>query len=147
METEESGTLVYYFLGRLTYYFRKIDILIKVSIFNISFPRKSHLSGESSNPSTLHSDFAPTAKDSSAKETIAYICGLRARIECEPFSEHSTHSDRVTNIGYCLFSRASPLPAANQNAIKKSSLPDLNRRPTHYECVALPTEPRKLAKN
>lgn len=26
---------------------------------------------------------------------------------------------------------------------KKSSLPDLNRRPTHYECVALPTEPRK----
>ena len=25
-----------------------------------------------------------------------------------------------------------------------SSRPDSNRRPTHYECVALPTEPRKL---
>ena len=24
-----------------------------------------------------------------------------------------------------------------------SSLPDSNRRPTHYECVALPAEPRK----
>ena len=31
--------------------------------------------------------------------------------------------------------------------IMKSRKPDLNRRPTHYECVALPTEPRKLAKN
>ena len=27
--------------------------------------------------------------------------------------------------------------------IKISSLSDLNRRPTHYECVALPTELRK----
>ena len=58
--------------------------------------------------------FTSTTKDSSPKETIAYICGLRARIECEPFSEHSTHSDRVTNIGYGLFGRASPLPAARQ---------------------------------
>ena len=29
---------------------------------------------------------------------------------------------------------------------KKSSRPDSNRRPTHYECVALPAEPRKLIK-
>ncbi len=49
------------------------------------------------------SDFTSTAKDSSPKETIAYICGLRARIECERVSEHSTHSDRVTNIGYGFF--------------------------------------------
>ena len=35
------------------------------------------------------------------------ICGLRARIECKPFSEHSTHSDRVTNIGDLLSGRAS----------------------------------------
>ena len=31
-----------------------------------------------------------------------YICGLGARIECEPLSEHSTHSDRVTDIGSLL---------------------------------------------
>ena len=35
-------------------------------------------------------------------KTIAYICGLGARIECEPLSEHSTRRDRVTNIGYRL---------------------------------------------
>ena len=29
---------------------------------------------------------------------------------------------------------------------KKSSRPDSNRRPTHYECVALPAEPRKPVK-
>ena len=52
-------------------------------------------------------------KNSSQRETISYICGLRARIECEPFSEHSTRSDRVTNIGYCLPLRASVLPPTN----------------------------------
>ena len=41
-------------------------------------------------------------KNSSQREKISYICGLRARIECEPVSEHSTRSDRVTNIGYLL---------------------------------------------
>ena len=50
----------------------------------------------------MNSDFTSTAKDSSRREQIAYICGLRARIECEPLSEHSTRSDRVTNIGYLL---------------------------------------------
>ncbi len=50
----------------------------------------------------MNSDFASTAKDSSRREQIAYICGLRARIECEPGGEHSTRSDRVTNIGYLL---------------------------------------------
>ena len=38
---------------------------------------------ESSNPPTLNSDFSPTAKDSSQRENLPYICGLRARIECE----------------------------------------------------------------
>ena len=47
-------------------------------------------------------NFVPIAKDSSKREPIPYICGLRARIECEPLSEHSTRSDRVTNIGYRL---------------------------------------------
>ena len=40
------------------------------------------------------------------KRTLPYICGLRARIECEPLSECSTRSDRATNIGYLLSWRA-----------------------------------------
>jgi len=55
----------------------------------------------------LNFDFTSTAKDSLRSEPIAYICGLRARIECEHGSEHSTRSDRVTNIGYRLASEAS----------------------------------------
>ena len=74
-----------------------------MSIFNISFPVNLQPADKSSKPSNMKSDFTSTAKDSSPKETIAYICGLRARIECEPISEHSTHSDRVTNIGYYFF--------------------------------------------
>ena len=73
-----------------------------MSIFNISFLGKPESADEFSNPLTSNSDFTSTAKDSTSTERIAYICGLRARIECEPVSEHSTHSDRVTNIGYSL---------------------------------------------
>ena len=58
-------------------------------------------------------NFVPIAKDSSKREPIPYICGLRARIECEPLSEHSPRSDRVTNIGYLLSLGASALPVAN----------------------------------
>ena len=54
-------------------------------------------------------NFVPIAKDSSKREPIPYICSLRARIECEPLSEHSTRSDRVTNIGYRLSFGASIL--------------------------------------
>ena len=32
------------------------------------------------------------------EESYPYICDIRARIECEPLSEHSTHSDTFTNI-------------------------------------------------
>ena len=32
------------------------------------------------------------------KKANPYICDIRARIECEPLSEHSTHSDTFTNI-------------------------------------------------
>ena len=35
-----------------------------------------------------------------------YICGLGARIECEPLSEHSTHSDRVTDYRFSSLFRA-----------------------------------------
>ena len=62
---------------------------------------------------TPNSEFTSTAKDSTQSEKIPYICGLRTRIECEPVSKHSTHSDRVTNIGYLLSLGASTLPAAN----------------------------------
>ena len=95
-------------------------MLIQVSIHNILFPGKSHLSGESSNSSTLNSDFAPIVTVSAQRENPPYICGFRARIECELFSGHSTRSDRVTNIGWILSLSASPLPAANQNSIKKA---------------------------
>ena len=78
-------------------------IIIYMSIFNISFPVNLQPADKSSKPSNMKSDFTSTAKDSSPKETIAYIFGLRARIECEPISEHSTRRDRVTNIGYRLF--------------------------------------------
>ena len=57
----------------------------------------------------LNSDFVPVVKVSTQREQIAYICGLRARIECERGSEHSTRSDRVTNIGYLLSLGASVL--------------------------------------
>ena len=83
-------------------------IIIYMSIFNISFPVNLQPADKSSKPSNMKSDFTSTAKDSSPKETIAYICCLRARIECEPISEHSTRRDRVTNIGYRLFGGASP---------------------------------------
>ena len=83
-------------------------IIIYMSIFNISFPVNLQPADKSSKPSNMKSDFTSTAKDSSPKETIGYICGLRARIECEPISEHSTRRDRVTNIGYRLFGGASP---------------------------------------
>ena len=88
-----------------------------MSIFNISFLGKPESADEFSNSLTSNYNFTSTTKDSTPKETIAYICGLRTRIECEPFSEHSTHSDRVTNIGYRFFWGASPLPAANQKLI------------------------------
>ena len=32
------------------------------------------------------------------KKANPYICDIRARIECEPLSEHSTRSDTLTNI-------------------------------------------------
>ena len=55
-----------------------------------------------------------TETESIKDRKIPYICGLRARIECEPLSEHSTRSDRVTNIGLLLSLGAFTLPAANQ---------------------------------
>lgn len=71
----------------------------------------------------LNFDFTPTAKDSLRSEPIAYICGLRARIECEHGSEHSTRSDRVTNIAVLLSLGASlPLPAATQNYLIFSTI-------------------------
>ena len=41
------------------------------------------------------------------------LFSFRARIECEPLSEHSTRRDRVTNIRYVLSLGASLLSATN----------------------------------
>ena len=86
------------------YYLRNINLSIQISpSLNSCFLRNLQII------LTVNNNFS-LAKDSSQKKKIPYICGLRARIECEPFSEHSTHSDRVTNIGYLLSLGASPLP-------------------------------------
>ena len=63
--------------------FRKEDFSIQLSSL-LTITVLIHL-----NPATV----------SFQREKPSYICGLRARIECEPFSEHLTRSDRVTNIG------------------------------------------------
>ena len=60
--------------------------------------------------STLILIYQNPAKDSPGSEKRSYICGLRARIECEPEGEHSTRSDRVTDIGSLLSLGASPFP-------------------------------------
>ena len=69
----------------------------------LAVPESHNLLKTSSNFSKINYEFASIAKDSAKNKKLSYICGLRARIECEHGSEHSTHSDRVTNIGYCLF--------------------------------------------
>ena len=42
------------------------------------------------------------SQQTAPKESQYPIFVALARIECEPLSEHSTNSDRVTNIGYWL---------------------------------------------
>ena len=73
-----------------------IDILLLKNNPKTSIPSPNHPTITTliqRNPATV----------SSQRKKISHICGLRARIECEPLGEHSTHSDRVTNMGY-LFS-------------------------------------------
>ena len=55
----------------------------------------------------------PQAKGDAPQESLTPIFVVRTRIEYERLSEHSTHNDRVTNIGWLLSCGASPLPAAN----------------------------------
>ena len=83
-------------------------------IFSANFPyifihrNKQQTSSFSSKSSTRKNTFN-SATSRKTKKQISYICGLRARIECEPGGEHSTRSDRITNIGYLLF-RFSSVP-------------------------------------
>ncbi len=84
----------------------------------LSFCIKSQPSGESSNLVNINSGFPTVAKVSTQRKKLPYICGLRARIECEPLSEHSTHSDRVTNIGELLSLGASPCLRQPRNPLK-----------------------------
>ena len=66
------------------------------------------------------------------KKANPYICDIRARIDCEPLSEHSTHSDTFTNIAYleevespfslsCHFFRSTNRP--NTNATIPTPIP------------------------
>ena len=96
------------------YYYNNLS----VSLLKINSIEVHNLSVIPQSTPTVNSNFSLT-KNSSHREKIPYICGLRARIEYEPFSEYSTRSDRVTNIGYLLPVGASVLPAANYYLITK----------------------------
>ena len=91
---------------------RSINFFVVLLIDFSNFPTTTSNSPKSDSQSfsELNPKFPPAAKDSSQRKKIPYICGLRARIECEPGGEHSTRSDRVTNIGYLLSLGASALP-------------------------------------
>ena len=65
----------------------------------LAVPESHNLLKTSSNFSKTNYEFASIAKDSAKNKKLSYICGLGTRIECERGGEHSTHSDRVTNIG------------------------------------------------
>ena len=83
-----------------------------MSIFGISLSESSHLLV---NPQSLqHQILISLQQPKTAPKERRHPIGLRARIGCEPLSEHLTRSDRVTNIGCLLSLGASPLPAANQ---------------------------------
>ena len=69
----------------------------------LAVPKSHNLLNTSSDFSKTNSEFASIAKDSAKNKKLSYICGLGTRIECERGGEHSTHSDRVTNIGYYFF--------------------------------------------
>ena len=85
---------------------------------------------------TVNSNFS-SSKNSFQRKTISYICGLRARSECEPFSEHSPRSDRVTNIGYCLPLEASVLSSTNYYLILKTMYWRRYPSPTIYKRRAI----------
>ena len=68
----------------------------------LAVPKSHNLLNTSSDFSKTNSEFASIAKDSAKNKKLSYICGLGTRIECERGGEHSTHSDRVTDIGQLL---------------------------------------------
>ena len=94
--------------------FKGIDKLLQVLIFlKSNLPQFLFFLFPSPNLTILILILLLHPKHSTRREKISYICGLRTRIGCERVSEHSTHSDRVTNIGCLLSSGSSTLPAAN----------------------------------
>ncbi len=95
-----------------------LEVMFRMSVLYNSFPGNHSLP---ENPQILQQKtliLLLEPENSTPREKMPYICGLRARIECEPLSEHSTHSDRVTNIGHLLSGGASVLPAATQNFLQ-----------------------------
>ena len=73
-------------------------------------------------------------KNSSQRETISYIYDLLARIECEPLSKHSTHSDRITNTSYRLPLGASILSPTSYYLILKTMDWCRDSSASVYEC-------------
>jgi len=109
----------------------------------LAVPESHNLLKTSSNFSKINYEFASIAKDSAKNKKLSYICGLRTRIECERGGEHSTHSDRVTNIGWLLAFGASLLSATNHLSMFMSGNSFLHRffrskklycNPEHTQC-------------
>ena len=79
--------------------------------FNISFSGKPYSSEEFPNLSNMK--FYSSSQNTVPKARTYPISVALARIECERVSEHSTRSDRVTDIGYVLALGASTLACGN----------------------------------
>ena len=73
------------------------------------------------------------------------ICSWKVEVEKSPVDNRSTKPEKM-GILSCQKIKKNMKKARKYGPFSLSSRPDSNRRPTHYECVALPAEPRKLIK-
>ena len=70
------------------------------------------------------------------------ICSWKVEVEKSPVDNRSTKPEKM-GILSCQKIKKNMKKARKYGPFSLSSRPDSNRRPTHYECVALPAEPRK----
>ena len=73
------------------------------------------------------------------------ICSWKVEVEKSPVDNRSTKPEKLEILS-CQKIKKNMKKARKYGPFSLSSRPDSNRRPTHYECVALPAEPRKLIK-
>ena len=70
------------------------------------------------------------------------ICSWKVEVEKSPVDNRSTKPEKLEILS-CQKIKKNMKKARKYGPFSLSSRPDSNRRPTHYECVALPAEPRK----